>query len=304
MKKNFLLFIGLTASLFFSSTANAQCSAPMTMTNTSTPGEVIFEFDLAGVANPAEWMCNLYFWNTTTSTSGGSAYVDQGTNPYTHTFTENGVYDVTAWMYDSLTSCMDTAYYSLVVSGISGGSACSSSFYVFQDSLNPGTYWGYNTSNGTGLTYLSDFGDGSTSTDQYPTHVYTTVGTYTICLTIDDGNGCTDTYCDTIVVYVKSGTTLNILNQGATASIEEEVSIDQVSVFPNPTDGNFNIQYNSLEHETTFIQILDLKGSIVYNMQVSSQTGTNLVEINLEGVEAGMYFYKINTDIIGKVLVK
>ncbi|NUM48073.1 MAG: PKD domain-containing protein, partial [Anaerolineales bacterium] len=40
-----------------------------------------------------------------------------------------------------------------------------------------------NTSFGTDLTYLWDFGDGNTSTDVNPTHLYATLGTYTVTLT-------------------------------------------------------------------------------------------------------------------------
>ena len=40
-----------------------------------------------------------------------------------------------------------------------------------------------------------DFGDSSTSTLQNPTHVYAKEGLYYVCLTVDDGAGCTDVSC-------------------------------------------------------------------------------------------------------------
>ena len=40
-----------------------------------------------------------------------------------------------------------------------------------------------NTSTGEDLTYLWNFGDGSTSTALNPTHIYSTAGTYTVKLT-------------------------------------------------------------------------------------------------------------------------
>lgn len=59
-----------------------------------------------------------------------------------------------------------------------------------------------NQSHGAGLTFEWTFGDGETSIDKNPTHEYLSEGVYTVCLTITDENGCTDSYClqDYIVI--------------------------------------------------------------------------------------------------------
>ncbi|MFM7053971.1 MAG: gliding motility-associated C-terminal domain-containing protein [Bacteroidota bacterium] len=49
-----------------------------------------------------------------------------------------------------------------------------------------------NTSSGAN-TYNWAFGDGNTSTDQNPTHVYETMGEYTVLLTVTNALGCSDT---------------------------------------------------------------------------------------------------------------
>jgi len=51
------------------------------------------------------------------------------------------------------------------------------------------------------LTYAWDFGDGSTSADQNPTHVYTTAGSYTVALTVTNPKG-TDTMTKTGYITV------------------------------------------------------------------------------------------------------
>ncbi len=55
---------------------------------------------------------------------------------------------------------------------------------------------------GSGLVedYLWDFGDGSFSTDENPTHTFTESGTYYVLLFITDENGCSDNITDTVVV--------------------------------------------------------------------------------------------------------
>ena len=46
-----------------------------------------------------------------------------------------------------------------------------------------------------------DFGDGNTSVEPNPTHFYQTENQYTICLTIEDENGCEDEICKIITNY-------------------------------------------------------------------------------------------------------
>jgi len=57
-----------------------------------------------------------------------------------------------------------------------------------------------NTSGGSEGTYLWDFGDGGTSTDENPSYTYTTEGTYNVCLTVTNATA-TDTYCEDVFVY-------------------------------------------------------------------------------------------------------
>ena len=53
--------------------------------------------------------------------------------------------------------------------------------------LTPLTVRFTSTGTGTPATWLWDFGDGNTSTDQSPAHTYAAAGTYTVCLTVADG---------------------------------------------------------------------------------------------------------------------
>jgi PKD repeat protein len=49
--------------------------------------------------------------------------------------------------------------------------------------------------------YQWDFGDGTTSTANNPTHAFTAPGTYTVCLTALSATGCDSSFCKTVVVY-------------------------------------------------------------------------------------------------------
>jgi PKD repeat protein len=58
-------------------------------------------------------------------------------------------------------------------------------------------------SDGTITSYLWNFGDGSTSTEQNPSHTYTSVGTYSATFTVTDNNGGTASKTITITVSLK-----------------------------------------------------------------------------------------------------
>ncbi|NTW32519.1 MAG: PKD domain-containing protein, partial [Bacteroidetes bacterium] len=57
-----------------------------------------------------------------------------------------------------------------------------------------------NTSTGSGLTYLWDFGDGGASTIKNPIHIYNSLNTFTVRLIVTGSNGCKDTSTQNIVV--------------------------------------------------------------------------------------------------------
>ncbi|MEO5585802.1 MAG: gliding motility-associated C-terminal domain-containing protein [Flavobacteriales bacterium] len=69
----------------------------------------------------------------------------------------------------------------------------------------PGSIQFTNSSTG-GDTYLWDFGDGSTSTDLAPAHVYTTDGTFSVSMILSDSYGCTTADSATIEVISISPT--------------------------------------------------------------------------------------------------
>ena len=61
-----------------------------------------------------------------------------------------------------------------------------------------------NTSTGDNLSWLWNFGDGTTSTQQSPTHTYQAVGNYTVALTTTNNYG-SDTKTGIITVQSQTG---------------------------------------------------------------------------------------------------
>ena len=71
---------------------------------------------------------------------------------------------------------------------------------------------------GTIVSYLWDFSDGSTGAGLNPTHIYSPAGTYTVALTVTDNDGLTNT----------ATTTATIQNQ-----VEADVSLEKLQAPKN-----------------------------------------------------------------------
>lgn len=71
------------------------------------------------------------------------------------------------------------------------------------DTVSSGfTYNFTDLSTGGATNWAWDFGDGSTSGSQNPTHTFTSNGTHTVCLIASNGTGCADSVCYVVDVDV------------------------------------------------------------------------------------------------------
>ncbi len=126
------------------------------------------------------------------------------------------------------------------------------------------------------VSWSWDFGDGTgTSTDQNPTYTYATTGTFNVCLTVTDAQGCTNTYCEDVTID----------NAGL---LELDANLFQIT--PNPATDVINV--TSLSSETLDFQLMDLSGKAVKAGTITS--GTNTIEI--AELPAGIYVLQIGSE--------
>ncbi len=126
---------------------------------------------------------SLYQWNF------GDGGVSAQANP-THTYTTNGSFDVTL-ITTNAAGCTDTLIKSQY---IHIQPPIASIDNLPQRGCAP-LSWTFNSTNATTepvVSYLWDFGDGTTSVLSNPTHIFN-AGTYNIQLIITTASGCTDT---------------------------------------------------------------------------------------------------------------
>ena len=140
--------------------------------------------------NPTSWS-----WSFGDGTSANTQ------NP-THTYASNGTYNVSLYISSAL--CSDTITMTITVGNTTP--SCMASFYYVPDTANNNSIMFFDMSLGNPTTWAWDFGDGTTSTSQNPTHVYATQGNYNVTLSIsspNSGSMCTSSI--TQMIYVGSG---------------------------------------------------------------------------------------------------
>ncbi len=128
----------------------------------------------------------------------GDGNTSTSQNPY-HTYTHDGTYYVCLTIHDDH-GCSNQSCHHITVNPVVTAT-CNSAFTFHQTAgaltIN---FTDSSTSSHTITSWLWDFGDGSTSTSQNPSHTYTHDGTYYVCLTIHDDHGCSNQSCHHITV--------------------------------------------------------------------------------------------------------
>ncbi len=198
-----------------------------------------------------------------------------------------------------------------------GGLPCQANFWTLQaftvDSLNnptpiPYEVWVWNLSSGGSgtYTYLWSFGDGTSSTAQFPSHTYSGNGPYQLCLTIDDGAGCTSTYCDSVSIDAnglynlaplaggdrQNGFTLNV-QQPMTTGVIELSTNGTLAIWPNPVSNDLNVAVADAIAGATDVTVLDASGRVVLAERHRLSSGRNQFSLPTTGLSPGLYTLRI-----------
>ncbi len=268
--------------------------------------------------NAGEYFINANVVGSYTGTTHFSAYAsgpgyvisESGFGMYNSgalTFNQNGTYNVCVYMQDSVQGCFDNICQNITVTNATAANTptclADASFALVQDSTIAGTYNAYNYGVGTGtVSYLWNFGDGTTSTQAYPSHVYASAGFYTICLTVTatDSNGnstCTDTQCTTGGFKLSANGQMGkivVKNPNVTTGIKENTNvIASLNAFPNPMNNELTIEVSLTNNTASLVYtIVDALGKVVAQNKLD---GSKAV-INTALLEQGFYFLSISTE--------
>ena len=114
-------------------------------------------------------------------------------------------------------------------------------------------------------------------------------GTY-YCI-VTDTNGCEDWSNQ----YIYSTTDVS------------EVFVNNLLVYPNPTRGILNIEFDNIDNKISSLLIVNVLGDIVYNEKIENKTSKYSTQIDLSKYANGIYFIKMKIDykiISRKIIVQ
>ena len=246
--------------------------------------------DQSGSQNPIiSW-----FWDF----GDGTTSTEQ--NP-THTYAQAGTYVVCLTINDD-NECSDIYCHSITVHDPPPPPVCHASFTFHQEPA--GTFSFTNTSGGTTsqTTYLWEFGDGETSTEENPVHIYSQVGNYTVCLFITDtAIGCNSHSCHVIHVY-HAGVTNEALGSENSIAVKSKPNNDapdkiinnEVLAYPNPMSNSLTIQFELIGENQISIEMYDILGNTKNKSTKIGTHGLNKEIINGENLSSGIYLLKLS----------
>ncbi|HMW96202.1 MAG TPA: PKD domain-containing protein, partial [Flavobacteriales bacterium] len=191
---------------------------------------------------------------------------------------------------------------------------CQADFWVMQamgqDSLPvPYELWIWNLSSGGSgnFQYFWDFGDGTNSTEAFPTHTYSGNGPYTLCLTIADNQNCTSTHCDSISIngdgiyegmmvhdeVRQEGFTINVQN-GAPSAVPDVTITNNLALWPNPVADELNIAIAGGMKGMVTVTVTDMDGRTVSAEGMTLAGGRGQLRIATGNLPSGMYMLRIS----------
>jgi PKD repeat protein len=133
---------------------------------------------------------NTYVWDF-----GDGSAPDTGAFA-SHVYASAGTYNVCVYERDSIGLIVCSICHPVVIGTVF--QQCQANFAAVSVGLDA-YFVDMSTVSSTSTMYMWDFGDGGTSTAQYPQYTYALPGWYRICLTIIDAN-CQSSYCDSLYV--------------------------------------------------------------------------------------------------------
>ncbi|MBS1642670.1 MAG: PKD domain-containing protein [Bacteroidetes bacterium] len=290
-------------------TSNNGCS------DTTTKQIATNEIEAAFVINPVSVQCfknNAFvFTNESHASTSGLQYdwdlsggvTATNTNP-SRSYNTPGTYNIRLIAKTPSNGCADTIFHSLTIHPSPTVDFNSNMISYTNNTLTVNLNSNAAVSSGT-INYAWNFGDGESSIQANPTHVFSNnVATRIVSLKVGTNNGCYETITKTISM-VNGVATVNSSNNSFVNpnNPSNNGDIGGISVYPNPAQNfvQMSVRNNQPNNNTVSVKIVDFSGRIVSQTTQSAASGnaTTVVTMNVQNLVNGNYFVEA-VDASGK----
>ena len=224
-------------------------------------------------------------------------------NP-TNTYTASGNYYVTFYITDSSGICYSYIQDTVVITN----APCINptvSFNLFKDTTQVGLWYAIPNYSNNVNSVVWYWGDGNSTSAFYPSHIYSSPNSYNICVTVFNSCGDSINICQSDSIYRLTYNSINsnmievnVLPNAATGISQISGFNSQISIYPNPSNGNFIIETNTSSKQA--MQVYDVNGRLVLTQTILSKT---TIDANI--LTDGVYNISItgNEGVVNKKLV-
>jgi PKD repeat protein len=194
-----------------------------------------------------------------------------------HQYNDYGVYTVTLAITTE-SGCSSDISFDVEVFDM--GMYCQALFVPEIDEENPLLVHFNDLSIGNVTGWDWDFGDGETSNEQNPDHLYTEHDVYLVTLVIQTGDTCTSAfYCEIDLVNGQV-----VVSPGQTTGIvDHQAETPEITLYPNPVNNVLNI--NTGSNSDVEVQIINLAGQVM--IKTTGRT------VDVSSLPKGIYFARI-----------
>jgi len=144
---------------------------------------------------------------------------------------------------------------------------------------------------------------------QFDAYVWST-GDLTQIIKVDSsgvGFGTKKVYCRVTDQYGVQSDTVRITFKAHTGISDQNTLISSLSVYPNPSNGSFTVDFQAKRNEPLSLELMSFDGRVVWQSHVTTVTGTNSVRVSDIQVPAGLFLIRLRTsegDLGKKLMIK
>lgn len=243
-----------------------------------------FSSEIEVLSNTVDWTLPLLicqnteasFENNNTNAESWSWDFGDGSTSLTqnakHTFASEGPRNVKLTVTNSL-GCTNTLMQEVQVNPnrvewtLPAEPICTFTGLNFADNSPSGTDWTW------------EFGDGGSSTQQNPNHIYSQPGVFQVKLTVTNTFGCTSTAMENFSIGICVGT-------------EDPLAASQRMIYPNPSNGLIYVKLEWGGYQYGQLQVINETGKVLLTENLRKEGGEDY-QLDVSPLTNGLYLVRI-----------